>query len=151
MVDGEGTIELVNMQTEQVFGYAREEMLGQPIEMLLPERQVANHAGHRAAYFAAPTRRAMGVGRDLFGRRKDGVEFPVEIGLAPVATPDGVKAISSIVDVSARKAMEKALSDSEQQIRLMFDSIQGHAIFMLDAEGRVMSWNAGAERLKGYG
>ena len=146
MIDGEGTIELVNMQTEQIFGYAREEMLGRPIDMLLPERHLANHASHRAVYFAAPTRRAMG-----FGRRKDGGEFPVEIGLGPVTTPDGVKAISSIVDVSARKAMEKALSDSELQVRLMVDGIRGHAIYMLDAEGRVISWNAGAERLKGYG
>ena len=150
MIDGEGTIELVNIQTERTFGYSSEELLGRSVDILLPDRLRANHGHHRATFFASPTPRAMGIGQDLFGRRKDGSEFPVEIGLNPLTTPQGQKVISSISDITKRKEMEKALGDSEQQIGLMFDSVQGHAIFMLDAEGRIISWNSGAERLKGY-
>ena len=149
-IDGEGTIELVNIQTERTFGYSREELLGRSIDVLLPDRLRANHGHHRDIFFASPTPRAMGIGQDLFSRRKDGSEFPVEIGLNPLMTPEGQKVISSITDITKRKEIEKALADSEQQIRLMFDSIQGHAIFMLDAEGRVITWNSGAELLKGY-
>jgi PAS domain S-box-containing protein len=150
MIDDQGSIELVNARAEAIFGYTREELLGRSVDMLLPDRLRANHAHHRATYFASPTSRAMGIGQDLFGRRKDGSQFSVEIGLNPMMTDDGLKVISSISDITKHKEIEKALSDSEQQIRLMYDSIRGHAIFMLDAEGRVMTWNTGAERLKGY-
>jgi PAS domain S-box-containing protein len=150
LIDGKGAIELANAQAEQVFGYGRGDLLGRRIDELLPERFRAAHAEDRAAFASAPARRAMGIGRDLFGLRRDGVEFPVEVALGPMKTHEGVKVISSIVDVSARKEVERALSESEERMRLMFDAIQDHAIFMLDAEGRVVSWNSGAERVKGY-
>lgn len=150
MIDAEGMIELVNIQTERTFGYSREELIGRSVDMLLPDRLRGHHGRHRATFFAAPTPRAMGIGHDLFGRRKDGSEFPVEIGLNPLMTPQGQKVISSITDITRRKAIEKTLGDSELEMRLTFDSIRDHAICMLDPEGRVISWNKGAERLKGY-
>ena len=151
VVGAGGAIELANLGAQQIFGYSRGELVGRPVDALLPERFRAAHGEHRAAYFAEPKRRPMGAGRDLFARRRDGVEFPVEVGLSPLTTADGPKVISSIVDISARRGMEKALGDSERQMRLMFDSIRDHAIVLLDVEGRVVSWNAGAERLVGYG
>ena len=150
MIDGQGAIELVNFQAEQVFGYFRGELIGRSIDLLLPERFRGAHGDDRAAFLAAPAQRAMGAGRDLFGLRKDGGEFPLEIGLSPLQTPEGLKVISSIVDISKRRGLERAQSESEERMRLMLDSIQDHAIVMLDTEGRVVSWNAGAERLKGY-
>ena len=86
MVDQSGKIVLVNAQIEKSFGYSREELLGQPIEILVPERYHQHHSSYRAGFSANPTTRPMGVGRDLFGRRKDGNEFPVEIGLSPLET-----------------------------------------------------------------
>jgi PAS domain S-box-containing protein len=150
MIDEKGTIELVNARAEAIFGYTRDELLGRSVDMLLTERLRTDHAHHRATFFVSPASREMGIGQDLFGRHKDGSPFCVEIGLNPMMTADGLKVISSIADITKRKEIEKALSDSEQQMRLTFDSIRDHAICMLDAEGHVISWNIGAERLKGY-
>lgn len=108
MVNHLGIIEMVNTQTEHIFGYPRAELLGQPIEILLPERFRHHHPQHRDAFFADLSPRAMGSGRDLFGRRKDGSEFPVEVGLNPIDTDDGIKVLSAITDITARvKANEK--------------------------------------------
>ena len=106
MIDRNGLIELVNAQTEKIFGYARADMLGKSIDMLLPERFRAAHPHHRSTFFDQPTPRAMGVGRDLFGLRQDGSEFPVEIGLNPLETKSGFKVLSSILDISERKKIE---------------------------------------------
>lgn len=106
MVNSHGLIELVNTQTELIFGYRRAELLGQTIDILLPERFRHQHPHHRAAFFSDLRPRAMGTGRDLYGRRKDGTEFPVEVGLNPIETDDGVKVLSAITDISARKRME---------------------------------------------
>ena len=106
MINDSGTIEMVNTQTESVFGYAREELLGQPIEMLVPERYRHQHPTLRSAFFTDPNSRPMGNGRDLFGRRKDSSEFPIEIGLNPIQTDEGIKVLSAIVDITERKAKE---------------------------------------------
>ena len=103
MVNHTGIIEMVNTQTENIFGYSRVELLGQSIDILLPERFRHQHPHHRASFFSDLSPRAMGTGRDLFGRRKDGSEFPVEVGLNPIETDDGVKVLSAITDISARK------------------------------------------------
>lgn len=116
MVDDRGDIVLVNEQTELLFGYTRDELLGQPVEILVPERDRAAHARFRAAFLAAPLARAMGVGRDLFGKRKDGSEFPVEIGLNPMASTSGARILSSIVDISARKQGEEALRQARDEL-----------------------------------
>jgi PAS domain S-box-containing protein len=106
MVGPDGRIALVNAAAEAVFGYARHQLIGTSIETLVPERVRARHPGDRHAYFAEPRPRMMGAGRELFGRRKDGTSVPVEIGLTPIQTPDGVFVLASIIDITARKATE---------------------------------------------
>src|SRR6266702_4614819 len=106
MVDTEGRITLVNAQAEAVFGYAREELIGHPIEMLVPERLKSHHAGDRHGYFGDARARPMGAGRELFGRRKDGSEVPVEIGLNPIHTSERLFVLASIIDISERKRAE---------------------------------------------
>jgi PAS domain S-box-containing protein len=150
MIDAQGNIELANAKAEEFFGYARADMIGRELEMLLPERLRHRHVGHRNAFSEHAMQREMGAGRDLFGLRRDGSEFPVEIALNPIAMPDGLKVISSIVDITRRREMERALVAREEEMRLIFDSTQEHAIIMLDPAGLIVSWNTGAERLSGY-
>lgn len=109
LVDAAGSIVLGNSQTEKIFGYSREELDGKAVEILVPERYRPEHPGHRSQYMRESTTRAMGVGRDLAGRRKDGSEFPVEIGLTPIRTPEGTFVLAAIVDITERKQIETAL------------------------------------------
>jgi protein-histidine pros-kinase len=104
VVNDEGRIVLANLQTEELFGYSGSELLGQKVEVLVPPRFVAKHPDHRKEYFAQnPHVRPMGAGLDLFGSRKNGTEFPVEISLSPIQTPDGIMVVSAIRDVTERK------------------------------------------------
>jgi len=150
MINREGRIALVNAQAEHLFGASRSKLIGQPVEALLPERYRANHPSSRAGFFATPKARAMGIGRDLYARKLDGSEFPVEIGLSPIETAEGTMVLASIVDITERKRAEQALRESEEGFRLLVDGVKDYAIFMLDTDGRVMSWNKGAEGIKGY-
>ena len=104
IVKADGTITLVNAQTETVFGYSRDALLGQPVEMLLPARLRNVHGAHRRHYFAEPRQRAMGAELELYGLRQDGTEFPVEISLSPLESEDGILTISAIRDVTQQKA-----------------------------------------------
>jgi PAS domain S-box-containing protein len=106
MVNAKGRITLVNTQAETVFGYTREELIGNPIEMLVPERFRSHHVDDRHGYFGDARARPMGAGRELFGRRKDGSEVPVEIGLNPIHTSEGLLVLASIIDISERKEAE---------------------------------------------
>lgn len=106
VIDQGGVIVLVNEQTDRIFSYPRAEMLGQRIELLIPERYREGHVGHRNRYFEQPRSRPMGAKLELFGRRKDGTEFPVEISLSPLITERGVFATSVIRDISQRKRDE---------------------------------------------
>ena len=117
MTDGRGQIVLVNREVERLFGYSREELLGRSVEALVPERFRAGHGGYRSGFIADPKVRAMGAGRDLFGLRKDGAEVPVEIGLTPVATDEGMFILASIVDISARKAADAERRRLEEDLR----------------------------------
>jgi hypothetical protein len=117
MVDVEGRIVLVNREIERLFGYAREELLGRPVDTLVPERFRGHHPGFRAGFTRDPKVRSMGAGRDLFGLRKDGTEVPVEIGLTPVATEEGLFVLGAIVDISARKHAEEERRRLEEQLR----------------------------------
>jgi PAS domain S-box-containing protein len=118
IVNGEGHIVLVNVHCEKVFGYRREELVGQPVEVLVPERFRAEHPGYRAGFFAAPTARPMGAGRDLYGRRRDGSEFPVEIGLTPIQSGGGLLVLCAIVDITGRKRAEEARQELAHASRL---------------------------------
>ncbi len=116
MLETGGRIALINSQTEKMFGYERGELIGQTIEMLLPARFRDEHVRHRGSYALTPERRAMGGGAsDLFGLRKDGVELSLEIGLSPIAGPDGAFVLASVVDVSARKEAENKIKRSLQE------------------------------------
>ncbi|MDP9227294.1 MAG: PAS domain S-box protein, partial [Actinomycetota bacterium] len=108
VVDQTSTIVLVNAQTERLFGYMRDEVLGKPVDILVPERFRNAHRGHRAGYFGAPSLRPMGSGMDLLATRRDGQEFPVEISLSPIATTTGTLVICAIRDVAVRRAAERA-------------------------------------------
>lgn len=115
LADGTGTMLLVNAQAGYMFGYPREELLGRSLEMLIPERFRVAHPGHRKQFLACPSTRAMGGGRELFAVRKDGTEFPVEVGLNPLQTDDATLVLCAIVDISARKAAQAQIEAALQE------------------------------------
>lgn len=119
MIDRRGQITLVNSETERCFGYDRSELIGAPVEILVPDRFRSNHPASRLAYYLDPKIRSMGAGRELFGRRKDGREFPVEIGLNPIEAPEGLFVLASVIDISHRKATEIQLAQHEQSLAHM--------------------------------
>ncbi|HXX41523.1 MAG TPA: PAS domain S-box protein, partial [Chthoniobacterales bacterium] len=119
LVNDQAQIILVNAHIEELFGYERDELIGKPIEMLVPERFRRQHPAHRAKFLAAPQARVMGAGRDLFALRKDRTEFPVEIGLNPVRTPRGTLVLATVVDVSPRKRAEEEARRQREQIDLL--------------------------------
>ncbi|MCM3869741.1 MAG: PAS domain S-box protein [Pyrinomonadaceae bacterium] len=145
MVDQEGKIALVNTQIETSFGYTRDELLGQPIEMLIPQRFRAQHAIYRDDFIASPLVKSIGPGRELLGLRKDASEFPVEIGLSPMQTEQGTMVLGTVVDITERKLAELAAARLVAIVESSSDAIIGKDLDML-----VTSWNAGAERMFGY-
>ena len=137
-----GRIVLVNEQALRMFGYTREELLGKPVEVLLPERFHPTHVGHRAQYFSAPKSRSMGVGLELFGRRKDGTEFPVEISLSPLQIEEDTLVLSAIRDLGERMK-------AEAKFRGLLESAPD-AVVIVDPSGKIVLVNSQTEKLFGY-
>lgn len=123
MVNRDGVIEMVNTQTERIFGYVRSELLGKSIEILIPARFRPQHPGLRNYFFTDPHSRPMGQGRDLYALRKDGSEFPVEIGLNPIETDEGTKVLSAIVDISDRKLKEQKIQAALEEKNILLGEI----------------------------
>jgi protein-histidine pros-kinase len=137
-----GRIVLVNEQALRMFGYTREELLGKPVEVLLPERFHPTHVGHRAQYFSAPKSRSMGVGLELFGRRKDGTEFPVEISLSPLQIEEDTLVLSAMRDLGERMK-------AEAKFRGLLESAPD-AVVIVDPSGKIVLVNSQTEKLFGY-
>ena len=163
-VDRDGTIIQVNSQAEELFGYDRDELIGQKVEMLVPESYRRQHHHHRENFAQAPKTRRMKADLDLYGRRRNGSEFPVEISLSPVSTENGMFVLSAIRDISERKRIAEELRRANEELhrrtaeqlgeyrsRLasIIDSSED-AIIGKNLDGTIASWNKGAERIYGY-
>jgi PAS domain S-box-containing protein len=148
MVDSESRIVLVNSRTETYFGYRRDELLGKTIEMLIPERLRERHQDYVRGFGAEHRARAMGLGRNLFGLRKDGSEFPVEVGLSPVETDQGLLILSAIVDISERVRSDRELQRMRTYLKNIIDSMPS-VLVGVDKDGVVTEWNQSAEKSTG--
>ena len=142
MADREGLVVLVNVQAEKLFGYPRNELIGNSVDMLVPERMRHAHPEFRRMFYGDLRSRPMGTGRDLFALRKDGTEVPVEIGLNPVTTTEGVFVLAAIVDITERRRLE-------ERFRQVVEAAP-NAMVMVDQEGKIVLVNAQTEHLFGY-
>jgi len=140
IVDGASRIQLVNAQTLRLFGYTREELVGQSFEQLIPERLRRHHAGHRAGYIAAPTPLSMAEGRELFALRKDGSEFPVQVSLSPLETSEGLVIITAVRDITERRQAEQTLRAAQQLAESTLEAVPA-SLAVLDANGIIVSIN----------
>ena len=151
IIDAAGVIRLVNRQAEAMFGYARDELLGEPIEVLVPERARPDHHGHRAAYYRQPVARPMGEGLDVAACRKDGSEFPVDVSLSLLEADEGRFVSAAVRDSSERKTIEARLGglDAAARLAAIVES-SGDAIIGKTLDGVITSWNAAAADIYGY-
>jgi PAS domain S-box-containing protein len=123
MVDEAGTIALANSEAERLFGYAREDLVGKPVEILVPQRFHGEHPGLRAGYLQAPRVRSMGAGRDLYGLRRDGTEVPIEIGLNPIRTTEGEFVLASVVDITERRRAQAQLAAALREKTVLLNEV----------------------------
>jgi len=164
VVNQAGEIVLVNGQVEKQFGYRRDELVGQKIKKIIPEGFAERLIADSTRSVADALAQHIGAGIELSGRRRDGTEFPIEMMLSPLESVEGILVTGAIRDISSRKAaearlakaeekrhfVENSLRESEERYRMLLDGIRDYAIFMMDPRGRILSWNAGAELIKGY-
>jgi PAS domain S-box-containing protein len=150
VTDAQGVIRGANPRAAELFGHTQVELFGQPVENLVPERFRRNHPSHRENFNAHPRARQMGAALNLFGLRKDGTEFPVDIMLKPLETAAGPVVLTFVRDVTEQRMAQEALRRSDLLLRSMVESVRDYAIYLLDPDGCVMTWNPGAERIKGY-
>jgi len=150
VTDDGGIIRAANPRAIELFGYPFAELIDRPIEDLVPERYRGRHPAHRENYHAHPRSRQMGVAMNLFGLRKDGSEFPVDIMLRPLKTPAGLAVLSIIRDVTEQHEAQEHARHKDLQLRSLLDGVRDYAIYLLDREGNVTTWNPGAERTKQY-
>jgi PAS domain S-box-containing protein len=148
IVDERGSIALVNHQTEQLFGYTRDELIGELVEILIPVELRETHVEHRRKYTDDPHTRPMGIGMDLLGQRKDGSRFPVEISLSPLRTDEGLLITAVVRDITERKNAERALRESERRFRELIEGTDD-LVVRLDHEGHFIYLNHTAERVFG--
>jgi PAS domain S-box-containing protein len=149
IVDEGGAISLVNGQTEALFGYDRTELVGKPIEILIPDRYRQHHPRHRAGYFSSPKARAMGSELELYGLRQDGSEFPVEISLSPLRTEQGMLVMTAIRDVTQRRELLRESRAAEAKFRGLLEGAPD-AVVIVDGAGKIVLVNGQAERLFGH-
>jgi PAS domain S-box-containing protein len=149
IVNEAGEIVLVNSRAESTFGYSRAELLGRPVEVLLPGELHAIHARHRRAYLSSPHTRPMGAGLELVGRRQDGHEFPVEVSLSHVETSEGPLIMALINDITERRRAERAIGESREQFEIILRSV-AEGITAQDASGALIFANDAAARLIGF-
>ena len=145
-----GDIVLVNHQLERLFGWQREELIGKKVEVLVPEYARTRHEKHRIDYLDQQHYKSFGDRENLSAMKKDGTVLPVEISISPIKHAEGLWLMASIRDISIRKQQEENLKTALNNFQYLVDSVQDYAIFMLDVNGCVTSWNMGAERIKGY-
>lgn len=148
-VDQNGVIVLCNSEAERMFGYERGELPGRSIEILVPPDSRNVHPDLRNWFFQNPEKRKMGAGRDLSGWRKNGTEFPVEVGLNPVETDAGLFVVASVVDITERKRFEETAKRDEERFRIALESAP-NGLLMVDTSGRIVLCNAEAEKMFGY-
>jgi PAS domain S-box-containing protein len=149
LVNRQGEIVLANPKVQEMFGYTSDELTGKSVDALLPERYLNIHQTHRAQFAAHPSTRPMGQGRDLAARRKDGSEFPVEIGLSHAEMDEGMLVMAFVTDITERRRVENRVRESEAQLRAILDGMPIGCI-LNDTESRFTYWNPAAERMFGY-
>jgi formate hydrogenlyase transcriptional activator len=150
VTDADGIIRDANPRASELFGYAPGEFVGMNIEALVPVRFRGRHPSHRENYNAHPRARQMGAALNLFGLRRDGTEFPLDIMLKPMQTVAGLVTLSFVRDATEQKQAIEMARRQDQQLRSIVESVRDHAIYLLDGDGHIMTWNPGAERIKGY-
>lgn len=150
VTDSGGVIRQANPRAAEMFGYERSELVGMTLETLVPERFRKSHPNHRENFNAHPRMRQMGAGLELYALRKDGTEFPVDIMLRPIGSALGPVTLSFVRDTTEQRAALEELRKQDQQLRSIVESVRDYAIYMLDHDGYVLTWNVGAERIKGY-
>ena len=146
IIDGDGRIALINAQTEKLFGYARGELVGQPIEVLIPQRFHNGHPSYRLAFLDDPKLRPMGTGRELWALRKDGTEFPVEISLSPLETEAGILVTAAIRDITVRKRSEKLLQQNHDTFYNLIEN-SPFGLYIVDAQFRMMKVSAASQNV----